>query len=288
MNRDGQTVGTEAAPGRIDMPALSPDQKWLAYARAASTSVDVWIRDLARGAERRLISDPPWTSGTGHWSPKGDRIVFGSNRSGVTDLYLRAIDGGSDEPLLANAYRKYPTQWSRDGRFIVFTQNDPKTGLDIWVLPMEGAKPGAPFAFLRSEFNEFLGQLSPDNRWMAYTSDESGRREVYVRPFPSGQGQWNISVNGGEQPRWRADGRELFFVAADGKMMAVAVKSAGTAFEPGTPHALFEANLAAPPGAPLLEYDVATDGQRFLVNAAGTPSPTTLSLLTNWDAGLRK
>ncbi|HEY6343675.1 MAG TPA: hypothetical protein VIY49_19440 [Bryobacteraceae bacterium] len=222
------------------------------------------------------------------WSPKGDRIVFQSDRLGINNLYQKAVAGGDDELLLSNGYIKIPSQWSRDGRFIVYTQTDPNTRRDVWVLPMEGAKAGQPFPFLHSEFNEFLGQLSPDSHWMAYTSDESGRREVYVRPFPSGQGQWNISLNGGEQPHWRADGKELFFIAVDGKMMAAEVKSSGK-FEPGPPHTLFDANEPRPPNEPTLEYDVTADGKRFVINTAlAGANAATLNLVANWQTGSNK
>ncbi|HEV2201501.1 MAG TPA: hypothetical protein VGR73_16905 [Bryobacteraceae bacterium] len=138
-----------------------------------------------------------------------------------------------------------------------------------------------------------FGQLSPDSRWMAFTSDRSGRREVYVRPFPPGDGEWTISIAGGEQPRWRGDGKELFFVAADGKMMAVPVKAvAGTkpSFEAGTPVALFDAHMAQASINNLIEYDVTADGKRFLIttaSGAGAASPP-LTVVTNWNAEVKK
>src|SRR5262249_25601161 len=156
---------------------------------------------------------------------------------------------------------------------------------DIWVLPMDGGVAGKAVPFLHSEFNEHFGQLSPDNHWMAYTSDESGQSEVYVRPFPAGEGQWRISVAGGEQPRWRGDGKELFFLAANGKMMAVAVRAVSESksiFEPEAARALFDAHLA--PGGQ--EYDVGADGNRFLLNSVAF-APL-LNVVLNWDAGLKK
>src|SRR5262249_31672935 len=159
------------------------------------------------------------------------------------NLYQKEAGGtGQDELLLATGSSKYLSQWSRDGRFIVYREYDPKTKWDVWVLPIEGGverKPGprAPSGpgtpFLHSDFNEVHGQLSPDSHWMAYSSDESGRLEVYVRPFPGGEFQRQISIAGGEQPRWRGDGKELFFLGGDGKMMAVAVK-VGAPFGPET------------------------------------------------------
>jgi len=175
----------------------------------------------------------------------------------------------------------------------VYSEIDPKTGRDIWVLPMDGMTDRKPVPFLRSKFDEFQGQLSPDSHWMAYTSDESGQREVYVQPFPSGEGKTKISTAGGEQPRWRGDGKELFFVNGDGKMMAVSMKvTAGTKpfIEPGTTQALFEVRLARAPTSPLFEYDVTADGKRFLLDTVGgdAASPPVLNVVVNWDADLKK
>jgi hypothetical protein len=167
---------------------------------------------------------------------------------------------------------------------------------------MEGSaepkpSPQAATLLLHSEFNEFHGQLSPDNRWIAYTSDESGQPEVYVRPFPVGEGKWRISLSGGEQPRWRGDGKEVFFVGADGKMMAVALRAAAarsadrskSSFEPTVPQALFETHLAYGNRA-LFEYDVTADGKRFLLNtvAGGSSSGPLLNVVLNWQAGLKR
>ena len=291
VDRKGKPSRTVSAPGGVHNPSLSPDEKLLAFTRPAGLSVDVWIRDLDRGAERRFLTTPNAVDGMPDWSPKGDRIAFQSDRGGVNNLYQKPISGGQEEVLLANPYTKLPTQWSRDGRFIVYTQTGPKTNRDIWALPMEGAKPGEPFAFLHSDYNEYLGQLSPDSRWMAYTSDESGRPEVYVKPFPAGERQWSISLTGGEQPHWRSDGKELFFVAADGKMMAVAMKSgASGSLEPGQPQPLFDANLVRPPNEPVLDYDVTADGDRFLITttALDSASAVLLNLVANWDGELKK
>lgn len=197
--------------------------------------------------------------------------------------------------MLTGGNAKFPTQWSRDGRFIVFTEQDPKTKYDLWVLPMEGPEKGKPVLFLQTEFNEWMGQLSPDSHWMAYASDQSGRYEVYVRPFPLAEGQWTISVAGGAQPRWRGDGKELFFEAADGKLMAVpvlkAVPGAKPEFEAGAPIALFDAHIARSTSGVLPLYDVTKDGKRFLIEravASGTASSPTLNVVVNWNAASKK
>jgi eukaryotic-like serine/threonine-protein kinase len=186
------------------------------------------------------------------------------------------------------------SQWSRDGRFIVYFEVGPKNKRDIWVLPTEGAAADRkPIPFLRTEFDELFGQLSPDSHWMAFTSDRSGRREVYVRPFPPGEGEWAISIAGGQAPRWRGDGKELFFEAADGKMMAVPVKAVAPggkpSFEAGTPVVLFDTHIVHTGNDTQLQYDVTADGKRFLINTTGgAASSPPLTVVTNWYAAMKK
>ena len=286
--------GQELTPlGRIPSfgtPALSPDEKFAAFMRGTGI-LNLWLRDLVRGTETRFTSSAA-VDATPVWSPTGDRIVFSSNRTdGVYQLFQKSATGsGQDEVLFTNPNTKLPYHWSRDGRFIVYGEIDPKTKGDLWVLPMEGAdKERKPVPFLQTEFDELMAQFSPDGQWMAYTSDQSGKREVYVRPFPRAEGQWTISLAGGEQPRWRGDGKELFFEAADGKMMAVPVKaSAGPkpTFEAGTPVALFDAHMAHNSTRVPLDYDVAADGKRFLITttAGGEKAAPPLSVVVNWNA----
>ena len=252
------------------------------------------MRDLSRGTETRFTSDPS-NNGSVFWSPLGDRIVFASNRGGHPyNLYQKAANGsGKDLPLLPNSVMDIPNQWSRDGRYIVYSESDPKTGWDLWVLPIERGAARKPIPFLQSEFNEIYGQLSPDSNWMAFTSDRSGRPEVYVRPFPAGEAEWPVSTAGGQGPRWRGDGKELFFEAADGKMMAVsvvkAVPGSKPLFEPGVPAALFDAHMYHLVDFSI-EYDVTSDGRRFLINTTedSGASSVSLTVVTNWQAGLKK
>jgi eukaryotic-like serine/threonine-protein kinase len=249
-DRTGKSLGQLGAPGAVSNPAISPDEKLVVFQRATSSGGDLWVRDLNRGGETRLTSDPS-SNVAPFWSPRGDRIVFASNRTGVYNLYQKAADG-------AAADRK-------------------------------------PIPFLRSEFEDLLGQLSPDSQWMTFTSDRSGRREVYVRPFRLGEGEWTISVAGGEASRWSGDGKELFYEAADGKMMAVPVKKAvpgaRPVFEPGAPVALFDAHMRRDADVRHFEYDVTADGKRFLVNVAETGSAVSappLTVVTNWLAATRR
>ena len=266
-DRTGKLLGPVGMLGAVFNPSISPDEKLVVFSRQTGDGgADIWVHDLNRGTETRFTRDLS-SNVAPFWSPKGDRIVFSSNRTGVYNLYQKATSGsGLDELLLPNSVTDMPSQWSRDGRFIVYFELDPKTKRDIWVLPAEGGTDRKPITFLRSELDEFFGQLSPDSHWMAFTSDRSGRREVYVRPFPQGEGEWTISIAGGQAPRWNGDGKELFFEAAGGKMMAVPVKaSAGTkpSFDPGAPVALFDAHMVHEGTDVQFEYDVTADGKRF-------------------------
>ncbi len=208
VDRRGLPIGGSEPAFGFQM-AMAPDGSTAAFVRrrGPGQSQNIWVKDLVRGNERPLTS----TGRTApdmepHWSPAGDRIVFASTRSGgVFNLYQRAASGeGLDELLLANEQPKHPSHWSDDGAHVVFDQRDPQTQRNLWVLPMTGTD-RQPDPFLRTAADEFGGRLSPDGRWMAYTSDESGRLEVYVRHFSDGGGPWRISTGGGWIPRWRKD-----------------------------------------------------------------------------------
>jgi Tol biopolymer transport system component len=219
------------------------------------------------------------------WSPDGSRIVWVSTREdGRNRFYQKAASGvGQEEPLLNIS--GVPYDWSRDGRFIIYSQSDLKTRWDVWVLPLDGEQ--KPFPFLQTDAYESTARLSPDGRWLAYVSDESGRFEVYVQRFPAHGSKRQVSTGGGAGPHWRRDGKELFYYAADGKLMAMPVGS-GESFEMGTAVALFEFRFGsvAPTSAP---YTVTGDGQRFLVNAIVDAEPRApLTVVVNWAAGARR
>ncbi len=213
--------------------------------------------------------------------------MFTSNRKGIPNLYWKLSSGaGADELLLESDQNKAPYDWSSDGRFLLFLSIAPQTGWDLWVLPVSGDK--KPFPFLKTPFDERDGQFSPDGKWIAYQSNESGRFEIYVQPFPGPGGKFQISSNGGAQPRWNKNGKEIFYVSLDSKMMAAPVKLAsdGLTLETGTPTVLFPARIAGGPlpGVQKQQYAVSSDGQRFLVNLAadeGAASPITL--IYNWQ-----
>ena len=202
-------------------------------------------------------------------------------------MYQKIASGtGNEEVLLRSSEEKVPDDWSSDGRFIVYETLNPKTNKDLWVLPMSGDR--QPFPFLQTEFNELQAQLSSDGKWIAYTSNESGALEVYVQTFPaSGGGKWRVSIAGGCQPSWRRDGRELFYIAADRKLMAVDVKL-GAIFEAGVPKTLFATRVLS-----LTDfrnhYAVSADGQRFLINSTmEETSATPINIVVNWTAALKK
>jgi Tol biopolymer transport system component len=215
-----------------------------------------------------------------------------SNRKNRFDLFQRASSGaGSEDLLLESNVEKYPSDWSRDGRFVVYTANDPKTKQDIWILPMNPNPKGAggerkPFLFLQTEFNETRATFSPDGRWIAYESDESGRYEVYIRPFPGPGGKWQVSTSGGTRPRWRRDGKELFYLALDDKIMAAEIKLGSATVDVGSVWPLFQSRPFSIGGRDI--YDVG-DGQRFLVASPGNvESSSPVTLVVNWTGEIKK
>ncbi len=293
-DRAGKILGTVGPPSPVYEPAISPDLKSVAFMRLSAAGSDLWLWDSSRATEQRLNRDPAFGE-VPLWSPAGDRIFFVSNRiNGIVNFFQKALNGTSqDEVFFTNEARKFLTQVSRDGRFLVFTQLDPKTREDIWFVPLENGKAGRPVAFLHSEANEMYGQLSPDGRWMAYRSDESGRAEIYTRSFPSGEDPTKISIDGGDQPRWRGDGKELFFIGAEGRLIAVPIEMAGSAkpsLSPGAPHPLFTAPPLVHYNVEAFDYDVTPDGNRFLLAGAvrATSSSLPLDVVLNWDAAFKK
>jgi eukaryotic-like serine/threonine-protein kinase len=287
LDRSGTVSSRAGDPAPYFDLALSPDGTRVASLHA-DAQFDIWLYEFARGVSTRLTFASS-VEGYPLWSPDGNRLVFNSDRGGHFDLYQKNANGTSDDELLLKSDQdKFPTSWSRDGRFLLFTSFDPKTSRDIWVLPLDGDR--KPVPFLRTEFDEREGSFSPDGRWVAYTSRESGRFEVYVRPFSppgaagssSAGGKWQIS-KAGRAPLWRGDSKELFYVATDGKVMAIEV-AANPAFQAGIPQPLF--SLA--PGS--LNPLVTSDGKRFLIAAppqqANPEIPITV--LLNWPALLEK
>ena len=287
-SRDGKRISSVGPPGEYFNLYLSPDEKRVAVAVSdpQTGARDVSLLDIASGTPTRFtfsLSEDFLPV----WSPDGTRIVFSSDREGPGNLYQKSASGaGNEELLFQSTERKWPGDWSRDGRFIICTNRSPTTKDDLWVLPMTGDQ--KPFLYLQSLNNEDHPRFSPDGRFVAYTSDERGKWEVYVQTFPASGGKWIVSVNGGAQPRWRRDGKELFFIAPDRKMMAADVKLEGSVFEAGVPKVLFQTNVVSYPN-PRNVYDVSADGQRFIiVTPPEETSSTPIIVVANWTTDLKR
>jgi Tol biopolymer transport system component/DNA-binding winged helix-turn-helix (wHTH) protein len=285
LDRSGKSLGALGDLANHLNPELSRDGKGVAATifNPETDRPDIWVYDVVRGLKTRFTFDPA-TERIAIWSPDGNRLIFNSDRKGHFDIYQKDADGvGAERLLLESNMDKHPKSWSPDGRFILYSTVDPKTKVDLWVLPMSGDR--KPFPFLQTEFTEVNGQFSPDGRWIAYDSDESQRSEVYVAPFPGPGARLRISTLGGQRPRWRGDGREIFYLAPDDKLMAADVDGQGSTLKVGGVRQLFESSLIAG-GA---HYTVTPDGKRFLVNApVEQKAPLPITLVLNWTAGLRR
>ena len=303
FDRDGKTSNAFGQPGTDQLAALSPDGT-RAVVRDGSviTLGDLWTIDFARGVRSRVTFRKTFGSG-GVWSPDGNRIVFstGNPRTPLDTFYEKPSSGAGDEKVLLKmpGQNLYATSWSRDGRFLLFYFSPgPKTGSDLWVLPLEGDR--KPVSLLATEFNELEATFSPDSRWIAYASNESGRYEIYVRPFlakgPSGspalgEGKWQVSRDGGATPKWTADGKQIIFSSTFTESlatvrMAVDVKVNGGAFEAGVPQRL----IRTPQIPSDFSWDVTGDGKRFLLAAPqGQPvGPVPITVMINWQSLLKK
>ena len=265
-DRHGERLARLAEPAIYADPVLSPDDTRVAVSifdpLSDTAASDIWLIDAATGARSRFTFDKA-ADFEPVWSPDGTHVVFASNRGGTLDLYRKRATGAEEEELLLQSDRpKHPEAWSPDGRFLTYASLETKTKYDVSVLPLFGDRKPRPL--LREAFSEGQSQISPDGRWMAYTSYETGTMEVYVRPFPSGEGKWQISTAGGADPRWRRDGKELYFIAAGGMLMAMTVRTGG-AFAPGVPTPLFDTRVNHLWDDARNHYEVSRNGQRFLV-----------------------
>ena len=290
FDRGGKQIETLGDPGNLSSLHLSPDGRNAAVSIAdvAARNQNIWLFDVGRRLRTRFTFDSVGEF-EAVWSPDGSSIAFDSNEKGPSDLYRKASSGaGAEELLYADKLNKFPRSWSPDGKFLLYRAvGDPKTGDDLWVLPLAGER--KPFPFAQTTFAEVSGQFSPDGRWIAYQSDESQRAEIYVAPFngpgsvPAGKRQ--ISTAGGIQPRWRRDGKEIFYISSDGRLTAADVSVKGTTFEVGAVRALFPLPIIGVAH----RYDVSPDGQRFLAIVPNEqPDNEPVTLVQNWTAGLKK
>jgi eukaryotic-like serine/threonine-protein kinase len=286
FDRKGQQVGTALKQGTSGLYGnlfLSPNGKLLASDTTdpVSQNTDIWTYDLENGSSKRLTFDPSIDS-MPIWSPDSTRFVFASNRDLKFDLYLKDANGAQDEKVITrDGPDSFPNDWSHDGKYVIYER-----GSDLWYLTLPEFK---STQFLKAASTLKNARFSPDGKWVAYASNESGRWEIYVTSFPDTHGKWQISTGGGDQPKWRGDGKELFYLSPDGKIMAVSV-SAGTNFDAGASTALFQANpregIAT---SEQVSYDISKDGQKFLINTQEKQEDAMpMSVVLSWPAKLNK
>jgi eukaryotic-like serine/threonine-protein kinase len=283
FDRSGKEIGKAGDPVSATELSIAPDGRRASLSQSTNQNFDVWLLEFGRGILTRFTSGPT-VENSAVWSRDGNRIAFESNRRGAYDIYQKpAVGPGSEELLLASEVTKSPTDWSPDGQYILYGIIDPKTGSDIWALPLEGNR--KPFPVVQTDFDQQIGQFSPDGKWIAYESNESGRYEIYVQPFPGPGGKVQVSNNGGAQVRWRRDGKELFYVALDGRLNAVPIQLAsnGHTIDPGTPTPLFATRIGGAISLPFKQqYDVSPDGQRFLMNTIIDEAAAPITVILNW------
>jgi len=299
FDRGGKNVDVTGEVGDYYDVRLSPDGEKL-VSNAGTPMSEIWVDELARGVRMRLTVDPDTDHGVPVWSPDGSTILFGALAGKARrGIYRKPANGAGGEDLLLPSENPdtqvWPTSWSGDGRFILYSHGSMYGQADIWVLPVAGDRKPRPF--VKAPVAAYDGQFSPNARWVAYTSKESGREEAYVVPFDaarvlntgsgaagaSGGGKWQISARGGRSPRWRKDGKEIFYLSADNQMMAAEVEEHDHTIEVRRAQALFRVASAAS----FSPYDVTPDGKKFVINTL-TEQNTPLTLVVNWTANLKK
>jgi len=298
FDRTGKRLGTVGPPVRVALtmaPRLSPDERMVAIQNRDSENdrLGIWVIDLQSGVPTRLTSV---LSQFPQWSPDGKRVAWVYNRSGAVGIYQRAPDGSTPEEIVLLAGSRagattFPADWSADGRFLLYWSRGSKTRTDTWVLPLTGER--TPRPLLASEFEDYGTQISPDGRWLAYRSDVSGSYEIYLQSFTAdghaGPVKIRVTQTGGSQPRFRGDSRELFYLGPDGRMMSADLEPQGDTVRVSEPRALFQTRVLPAGSGSSFEYDVTTDGQRFLIGTvldtpnAPPPSPV---IVVDWTREL--
>ena len=295
FHRDGRRLNNLGAPGHFRNPALSPDGTRVAVSQLdlKTGTWDIWLMEVATGRMSRFtvdggVDDAPV------WSPDGSRIAFKSDREGEVRFYWKSTDSTGPDALLHKppaidgiSYSRTLYGWLEDGTLLYGAATN-TTALDLW--RTSTGTNGSASPVVATPFIEGFGALSRDSRWLAYASNESGRFEVYATPYPSAQTKWPISVGGGLQPAWRGDGKELFYLAPKGQLMAVPVVRAGSSLEVDEPQRLFETGVSAVgnPNYNRNHYAVTSDGQRFLITQpAGNSSAATVTVIVGWTASIK-
>jgi eukaryotic-like serine/threonine-protein kinase len=293
FDRGGKRIGGIGDRAEYLQPRWSFDNKHVAVDiyNFQSHNIDLWVFDVERNSKTRFTFAPSYEQYP-LWSHDGSRIFFNANPQGIFDLYSKSSSGaGSDELLLQSAEDKIPLDVSEDGKFLLYQSNGgPKTQSDLLILPLGSGQPGkdrTPIPFLQTEFNETDGRFSPDGKWIAYVSNEAGQNEIWLRSYPSSGSRWQVSIAGGAAPRWRRDGKELYYQSPTNMIMAATITYKSATIEVSNVHPLFEVPLLVQllfPG-----YDVSADGTRFLVNVMSeVQNQTPLSLVLNWDLLAKK
>jgi Tol biopolymer transport system component len=289
FDRSGNRIGKLGDPVQQFHIRLSPDGTKVAAEihdpQVSGMNSDIWLYDVLRGVRSRLTSGPG-SARAPCWSPDGKHIAFSSDRKGQFDLYEKAVDGGgSEELVLESEIAKYCQSWSPDDKFLLYMtlSNDSNTHRDLLTLPLFGDR--NPVPYLQTEFNEFEGRFSPDGKWIAYMSDESGKNEVYVRPFRGSGGKLQVSASGGSMPVWRHDGKEIFYLGSNRELMAARVNQNGSVLEIDVARPLFQTHTESF----LANYDVSADGRRFII-VTSTPQklPSPITVVVNWMANLKR
>jgi Tol biopolymer transport system component len=289
FDRTGKPLRQTGSPGQYATIVLSPDGTKLAVGELQPNGL--WVFDLSRGTGRRVTFGGAATGGANAgqpaWSPDGKTLAFFSTRAGLNHIYQKAADGsGVTTPLVVDdASETYPA-WSPDGRYLIFNRQaaQANSNIEIWAMPLFGDRKAFPV--VRGALNATWPAVSPDGKWLGYTSSESGRDEVYVVPFLHGSGKWLVSTQGGNRPRWRHDGKELFYLSPDNRIMAAEILTQSTSFTVGEVEPLFQASPAGNPG---WLYDVSADGKEFVVvSRASKAAASPVTLVVNWPALLKK
>jgi Tol biopolymer transport system component len=281
FDRSGNPVGETlevAREGQLS-PEISPDGRQVVVDRTVNGNRDIWLLELEHGAASRFTFDPG-EDGYPVWSADGKQIAFESNRKdGRYHIYTKSASGaGAEELLLDSPGQQWPSDYSRDGKYLLYQQQPRR---ELWALPLSGKEP-KPIPVATGPFSQEDGVFSPDGRWVAYQTNESGRYQIVVQPFPTATGKWQVSTTGGFDPRWRADGKEIYFISPDNKLMAASVNTSGATFSVGVPFALFPVRIG--PNQAKQRYDVSSSG-RFLVNQfAEENGEPPVTVVINWLA----
>jgi eukaryotic-like serine/threonine-protein kinase len=281
VDRSGKEAPLIETTGQYRDAWFSPDGRRLVFDALSSEGSDLWIRDLVRGVTSRFTFDAaPEVSPI--WSPDGRRIVFTVRKEGATNLWIKDASGAREaELLLKTADEKYASDWTRDGSYLIYATRSAATGWDQWAVRLTGDKKAFPLA--KTRFNELFGTVSPDGRFLAYFSDESGQMEIYVQEFPEPQNKWQVSASGGREPFWSADGRTLYFRDAANGVMAVSVDTTST-FSAGIPQRLFQTRFA--PVVARAHFRPAPDGRFLVLAPTGTQTVNPTSVVLNWTSAL--